>query len=127
MFQTTYGAIVIILATLDIHIMKSQYSRRLIYFYIFGFLLQLTAAVLWCIDNAICDQLEATRQRFMLLSPLTQLHGWWHVLAGYATYMHIIFCICHRQYFLKRTCHLQPHFFFGYTIKKIDDFSDHEA
>ena len=23
-----------------------------------------------------------------------QLHGWWHIFAGYATYMHIIFCVC---------------------------------
>lgn len=25
------------------------------------------------------------------LGPMTQLHAWWHILAGYATYMHILF------------------------------------
>ncbi|KAF0289690.1 Alkaline ceramidase 3 [Amphibalanus amphitrite] len=28
-----------------------------------------------------------------LLRPLTQLHAWWHLLAGYASYMHILFCM----------------------------------
>jgi hypothetical protein len=37
----------------------------------------------------------------MFLTPLFQLHGWWHLLAGYATYMHILFCIHHRQVYLK--------------------------
>lgn len=112
------------LATLDVQIMKSQYSRQLLCFYGLGLLLQLVAGLLWLIDNMVCEQLEATRQLGIIptwLSPLTQLHGWWHVLAGYATYMHIIFCICHRQVYLKRACFLQPHYIFGYIIQRSAD------
>ena len=73
--------------------MQRQYSYKLICLYGIGLLFQLIAAFVWCVDNLVCDQLEATRQGLVptFLSPLTQLHGWWHVLAGYATYMHIIF------------------------------------
>ena len=35
------------------------------------------------------------------LAPFTQLHGWWHLLAGYATYLHILACIQQRLYFLR--------------------------
>ena len=45
-------------------------------------------------DNLACDQLEIVRSILpTFLSPVMQLHGWWHIFAGYATYMHIIFCI----------------------------------
>ena len=45
-------------------------------------------------DNLACDQLEIVRSILpTILSPVMQLHGWWHIFAGYATYMHIIFCI----------------------------------
>ena len=120
-FQTTYGLIVVTLATLDMQIMKRQYSYQLICFYVLGFLFQLAAALLWVVDNLACDKLDKTRQSLnSYLSPFTQLHGWWHLLAGYATYMHIIFCISHRQLYLKKPCKLQPHFLFGYTLKMVD-------
>ena len=35
-----------------------------------------------------------------VLSPLTQLHGWWHLMAGYATYVQILNCIQYRLQFL---------------------------
>ena len=45
-------------------------------------------------DNLACDKLEIVRSFLpTFLSPVMQLHGWWHIFAGYATYMHIIFCI----------------------------------
>ena len=117
-----------ITAVLDIRIMQSQYSSNLIYFYCVGFFVQIMAVLLWSLDNLACDQLEALRRGPLtaFLGPLTQLHGWWHALAGYATYMHIVFCICHRQYYLnkgrghKGCAALQPHVFFGYTLKMAD-------
>ena len=68
--------------------------------YLFGFFL-------WNIDNIFCGNLTSIRTDFLapklsVLSPLTQLHGWWHLFAGYATYLHIISCIYHRQKFLKK-------------------------
>ena len=111
-------------ATLDVSIMQSQYCPKLIYVYFVGLFIQLTAVLLWTVDNLACDQLETLRRGpLAFLAPLTQLHGWWHGLAGYATYMHIVFCICHRQFYLDKDCDdkgcaLQPHFLFGYTLKK---------
>ena len=52
-------------------------------------------------------------------SPLTQLHGWWHLFAGYATYLHIISCIYHRQKFLKRDAKFQL-CWIGFTVTNED-------
>lgn len=51
--------------------------------YLFGFFL-------WNIDNIFCQNLTDLRIDFLapklgLVGPLTQLHGWWHIFAGYAT------------------------------------------
>ena len=125
-FQAPYGLIVLVTAMLDLRIMQSQYSPSLIYFYCTGLFVQLVAVLLWSVDNLACDKLEALRRGHLaFLAPLTQLHGWWHALAGYATYMHIVFCICHRQFYLdkgsSKGCSLQPHFLFGYTLKKVQE------
>ncbi len=57
------------------------------------------SAFLWLLDNRICPLLTLARTRLQssaiggsagfafvaaLVSPLTQLHGWWHVLAAVA-------------------------------------------
>ena len=58
--------------------------------------------ILWNIDNGFCNQLQRLRMSTgPKLAPITQLHGWWHLLAGYATHLHIQSCIHHRQRFLK--------------------------
>ena len=126
-FQATYGFIVLVTAILDVRIMQSQYSPSLIHFYCTGLFVQVVAVLLWSVDNLACDKLETLRRaggHLVFLAPFTQLHGWWHVLAGYATYMHIVFCICQRQFYLdkgcSRGCSLQPHFLFGYTLKKLE-------
>lgn len=54
------------------------------------------------------------------VSPLTQLHGWWHLFAGYATYLHIISCIYHRQKFLKRDAKFQL-CWIGFTVTYEDN------
>ena len=73
-------------------------SNALFFRYLFGFFL-------WNIDNIFCGNLTSIRTDFLapkfgFATPLTQLHGWWHLLAGYATYLHIVSCIYHRQVFL---------------------------
>ena len=48
-----------------------------------GLLLYGTAFLLWNIDNEFCPVLERVRAASPgPLRPLTQLHGWWHVLVG---------------------------------------------
>ena len=40
------------------------------------------------------------------LGPVTQLHGWWHILVGYGNHLHIQACIHHRQTYLKEDVEL---------------------
>ena len=72
---------------------ENLYSTYCKYFLIFDWFLKGT--FLWIVDNLACDQLEQVREILpKIISPILQLHGWWHIFAGYATYMHIIFCVC---------------------------------
>ncbi|GFR60865.1 alkaline ceramidase 3, partial [Elysia marginata] len=54
--------------------------------YAFGFLL-------WNVDNIFCSQLRSIRA----LPPgqasgmLLECHAWWHIFAGFGTYMGILF------------------------------------
>ena len=52
-----------------------------------------------------------------LTVPFTQLHGWWHIFAGYASYIHIIYCLHHRQIFLKQKTKLTILPWIGITIQ----------
>ena len=58
---------------------------------------------LWNVDNHFCNNLKNIRTKvpFNFLAPFTQLHGWWHILAGYASHLHIQSLLHHRQKFLK--------------------------
>ncbi|XP_076807573.1 alkaline ceramidase 3-like isoform X4 [Clavelina lepadiformis] len=71
--------------------------------YLFGFLL-------WNIDNNFCSSLRSLRASSSNNSPVkaaTQLHAWWHIFTGYATYLHIVFSSYARTLHLKRTCSVQ--------------------
>ena len=57
----------------------------------FNLMLFLLGFALWNIDNIFCDQLAALRERVgVVVAPLLQLHGWWHVLTGIATYQFVV-------------------------------------
>lgn len=46
----------------------------------------------WNVDNMFCSNLRDTREQLpSLLSPLTQLHAWWHCFAGYGSYLSILY------------------------------------
>ena len=65
----------------------------------------LTGFLLWNVDNLFCPSVRSVRSRLPPpLRPLSQLHGWWHLMAGYATYMQIVSIIHHRQTFLQQKC-----------------------
>lgn len=116
-FQVAFGVAIVTIVILDFYYLMDQFCLKLVYFYAFGVLIQGLGALLWLLDNVFCAQLDSTRKLLpSYLSPLTQLHSWWHIFVGYATYLHIIVCIWHRQTYLKRSCHIKPHLFFGYVI-----------
>ncbi|PVV03932.1 hypothetical protein BB560_001581 [Smittium megazygosporum] len=54
-----------------------------------GFVL---AFLLWNVDNAFCPQLRSFRNKVpLLISPLTQLHAYWHFGTAFACYNAIIY------------------------------------
>ena len=58
----------------------------------------LTGFALWNLELAYCHSLRRLRHGMSsATAPLTQLHAWWHALAGYATYLQITSIIHHRQ------------------------------
>ena len=70
-----------------------------------------------------CTKVTSLRERtfransvLKYLSPITQLHGWWHLLAGYAIYLQILACIQQRLLFLNIEHSLEKEWT-GVTIK----------
>lgn len=112
-----YGCIVASLVVLDFNVMRWQYNVSVFKCYVLGFILQMLGVIVWNIDTLACPQIETIRQKMpAALAPLSQLHGWWHIFAGYATYLHILSCICHRQIYLKRKYHFVPDPIVGCSI-----------
>jgi len=69
----------------------------------------------WNLDNIYCDQVSKIRDRtfrsnniLKFLSPITQLHGWWHVFAGFAIYVQLWACIQQRLLFLNVDHFVEP-------------------
>jgi len=97
-----YAILVLVVLWLDLRLVNLNQCRtctRLlstgIFMYVFGF-------GLWNIDNQMCRQITDVRALMpRTLKPFTQLHAWWHILAGYATHLHILFGIHARGHFVK--------------------------
>lgn len=111
--QMMYGVLVFTLLAMDLHLNICQYSKAGVKVFIAGFFMYLGGFMLWNVDNLFCSQLTSLRSQYTAnglrgLAQVTQLHGWWHLLAGYATYLHILSCIHHRQRFLKDECTFHP-------------------
>lgn len=106
--EVAYGILVSALLAMDLRLNTTQKSKPGFVVFLSGFLMYALAFALWNIDNIFCPKLKQIRaSNPAALAPLTQLHGWWHLLAGYATYLHIQSCIHHRQIFLKKDIEFQ--------------------
>ena len=124
-FQLTFAVIVGIGVCVSIIHSYKQYSYLGVKFIVVVFVITSIAFLLWNIDNNFCGQLRSTRENVMKLNPLlshltplTQLHGWWHVLSGYAFYLQIFACLQQRLLFLNIE-HSVDENWLG-LIKKID-------
>lgn len=92
LFQVAYGILVTLTVIFDTKIIREKKcDTRIFYasilFYYGGFFL-------WLIDNFYCQSLRTIRSSQVLpfaLNPFTQLHAWWHFMAGYGAYLHILF------------------------------------
>ena len=101
-----YGLLVTGIVFLAVKYTYLYYKKGVPLFYA-GVVLYGVGFALWNIDNNFCPRVTDLRENKLgsnnilkFLSPLTQLHGWWHLMAGYATYIHIMNCIQHRLNYL---------------------------
>lgn len=120
-----YGILVITTLVMAIRLNHKQYSKSAALLFYGGMLMYGVGFILWNIDNMYCSKITDLREKhlnpsvgiFQYLSPFTQLHGWWHLFAGYATYLHIINCIQQRLNFLKIDYSFRPSFFVGVNLE----------
>jgi len=68
-----------------------------------GMVMYAMGFLLWNIDNHFCSHLQNFRARNSpSIGVFSQLHAWWHLLAGYSTYIQILFSTHYRLSVLKR-------------------------
>ncbi|XP_037075250.1 alkaline ceramidase 3-like [Pollicipes pollicipes] len=92
--QAIYGMATLTITVLDVRLVRSQNDPQLWRLFYGGLVLYVTAVSLWNIDNHLCGPISQLRTRLpSFLRPFTQLHAWWHLFAGYASYIHILFCL----------------------------------
>lgn len=71
----------------------------------------------WNVDNVFCSNLRTVRSALPgVLTPITQLHAWWHFFAGYGSYVSILYLSQARLKGLKRRGHVK----FGYLGLYVD-------
>ena len=106
-FQVMFSVIVLIGLIISLYHAYTRYSRLGAKFILVGLVVTSIAFILWNIDNNFCDHLTNTRLRILkpdpvlkYLAPLTQLHGLWHLLSGYAYYLQVYACVHQRLLFL---------------------------
>ena len=124
-FQAMFAIIVSAGYIISLHHNYYQYSRLGLKLLFMVFASTMVAFALWNIDTFFCKQLTNTRERMLrpnpllkYLSPLTQLHGWWHIIGGYGFYLQVFACVQQRLLFLK--INHSPDEKWGGFIKKID-------
>lgn len=102
-FEASYGILVFLMLSHDLRLNTHQKTKVGLQIFITGLFMYGIGFALWNVDNRFCDNLKHIRSSlpYGFLAPLTQLHGWWHLLAGYASYLHIQSLLHHRQKFLK--------------------------
>lgn len=103
-FQTMYGITVVVIVLLSANVLRSTSTFGNKNMFWGGLATFLSAFMLWNIDSHFCHDLETFREKssLSLLKPFSQLHGWWHILTGYATYMKIQFCVYNRLKYLRQ-------------------------
>jgi len=101
-FQGSFGLLVALLTIMDVRLNMRVKSKEGWKIFKIGFSAFLLGFLCWNIDNEFCPGIRTIRSQLnpLGLSPVTQLHGWWHILVGYGNHLHIQAKIFHRQKFL---------------------------
>ena len=91
--QACYGAMVVFLTgnCLRIAYRDRATEPERTSFIVQAVVLFLVAWGLWNIDIHYCVQLKDLRAQMGWAAPLLELHGWWHILTAYSSYLQVLF------------------------------------
>ncbi|XP_035693177.1 alkaline ceramidase 3-like isoform X1 [Branchiostoma floridae] len=99
-FQAAYAVLVFTLFFKSVDMLRRPNSSRALFFTAlatYG-----TGFIIWNIDNFFCHNIREFRGTLTsTFRPLTQLHAWWHLLAGLGTYIHVLYSVQVRTNYLK--------------------------
>ncbi|CAH1245374.1 ACER3 [Branchiostoma lanceolatum] len=88
--ETAYAVLVFTLFFKSLDMLRRPNSSRALFFTAlatYG-----TGFIIWNIDNFFCHNIREFRGTLTSpWRPLTQLHAWWHLLAGLGTYIHVLY------------------------------------
>ncbi|XP_023335409.1 alkaline ceramidase 3 [Eurytemora carolleeae] len=98
-----YAFVIVILLGQSVWLLYQESNPACLRVFIVGTALYAVAFLIWNIDNHFCSHLQEFRKgKSTGVAALSQLHAWWHLLAGYSTYLHILFSSHFRLSMLKR-------------------------
>ncbi|OQR74748.1 alkaline ceramidase 3-like [Tropilaelaps mercedesae] len=100
--QVAYGLLVTTCFIYSYILSRREYFP--LQWFILSLGLYLVGFCVWNVDNVFCGQLRDMREQMpRVLGPITQLHAWWHLFAGYASYLSILYLQQARINVLKQT------------------------
>eukprot|EP00095_Tigriopus_kingsejongensis_P011627 maker-scaffold2266_size17862-snap-gene-0.3 protein:Tk11627 transcript:maker-scaffold2266_size17862-snap-gene-0.3-mRNA-1 annotation:"alkaline ceramidase 3-like" len=96
----------------------SPSSKKL---FLIGVAMYFFAGCTWNGDNHLCGFLRNLRDNYLpqILSPLTQLHAWWHFFSGVGTYVMVISLMEYRMRFLGVPCQVQWKWFGPTLVQEV--------
>jgi len=101
--ESMYGVLVVVLIVQCAYLVYKERDPGCLKLFGVGTFMYALAFLLWNIDNNFCSTLQDFRASAPAgLGVLSQLHAWWHLLAGYSTYIHIVFSSHYRLSMLRR-------------------------
>jgi len=91
-FQVAFAVLYAVVTVASYYVSKEQKHNKMLFLLSCG--LFVFSFIVWNIDNIFCSGLTSLRERMpVILRPLTQFHGLWHLGTGFSSYVIILFCI----------------------------------
>ncbi|CAH1399152.1 unnamed protein product [Nezara viridula] len=97
----SYGVLVFTTVGMDLRLLKINECKTCKKIFLISAAIYLFGFILWNLDKIFCQNLRLLRLNIPgAFDPFTQLHGWWHLMSGYASYSQVLFII-HASYDFK--------------------------
>lgn len=114
--EVVYGILVTVMIIMDFNLTMTQRTKANLRIFVVGILMYLFGWGIWNLENVYCENVREFRRTSALPEFLSQLHGWWHILAGYATYLQIVSLVHHRQTYLGHEAVYKPSAVVGIAV-----------